>query len=67
MKRRAAWLLYALLGVLYLLHNDFWLWNDGRLLLGLPVGLVYHLFYCAAVSAVLGLLVIYAWPPWSRR
>jgi hypothetical protein len=66
-KRRAAWLLYALLGVLYLLHNDLWLWNDGRLMLGLPVGLVYHLFFCVAVSAVLGLLVLYAWPPWSRR
>jgi hypothetical protein len=64
---RLAWGLFALLGVLYLLHNDVWLWNDSRLWLGLPMGLVYHMFYCVAVSVVLGLLVIYAWPPWSRR
>jgi hypothetical protein len=65
--RRAAWLLYALLGVLYLLHNDVWLWNDARLVFGLPMGLVYHFFFCIAVSAVLGLLVVYAWPPWKAR
>ena len=68
MKRpRLAWFLYALLGVLYLLHNDIWFWNDPSLMLGLPMGLVYHLFYCIAVAAVLGLLVIYAWPPWNAR
>src|SRR6185369_12131086 len=50
----------------YLLHNDLWLWNDPRLVLGLPVGLVYHVVFCVAVSAVLSLLVIYAWPPCTR-
>ena len=65
--RRVAWVLYALLGVLYLLHNDIWLWNDASLMFGLPMGLVYHLFFCIAVSGVLGLLVVYAWPPWNPR
>ena len=62
-RRRWATLLYAALAALYLLHNDLWLWNDSRLWLGLPAGLVYHIGFCIAVSAVLGLMVVYAWPP----
>lgn len=54
--------LYAALAALYLLHNDLWLWNDPALAFGLPVGLVYHVGFCLAASAVLTLLVIYAWP-----
>jgi hypothetical protein len=56
------WPLYAALVVLYLLHNDLWLWNDPRLVLGLPVGLTYHVAFCVAASIVLTLLVVYAWP-----
>jgi hypothetical protein len=62
-RRRWATLLYAALAALYLLHNDLWLWNDSRLWLGLPAGLVYHIGFCVAASAVLGLMVVYAWPP----
>ena len=62
-RRRWATLLYAALAALYLLHNDVWLWNDSRLWLGLPAGLIYHIGFCVAASAVLGLMVIYAWPP----
>ena len=49
-----------LLGVaiFYLLHNDLWLWNDPRLVLGLPAGLVYHLAYCLAAAALMGLLLV---------
>ena len=62
-RRRWATLLYAALAALYVLHNDLWLWNDSRLWLGLPAGLVYHIGFCVATSAVLGLMVVYAWPP----
>jgi hypothetical protein len=62
-RRRWATLLYAALAALYVLHNDLWLWNDSRLWLGLPAGLVYHIGFCVAASAVLWLMVIYAWPP----
>ena len=55
-------LLYAALVVLYLLHNDLWLWNDSRLVFGLPTGLAYHVGFCIATSVVLALLVIHAWP-----
>lgn len=54
--------LYAALAVLYLLHNDLWLWHDPRLVLGLPVGLLYHVAFCVATAVVLTLLVLYAWP-----
>ena len=55
-------LLYAALVVLYLLHNDLWLWNDPRLVFGLPAGLAYHVGFAIATSIVLTLLVIHAWP-----
>ena len=61
--RRWASLVYAALAALYLLHNDLWLWNDSRLWLGLPAGLVYHIGFCVAASAVLGLTVVFVWPP----
>jgi hypothetical protein len=55
-------LLYAALVVLYLLHNDLWLWNDATLVLGLPAGLAYHIGFSIVTSIVLTLLVIQAWP-----
>ena len=54
--------LYAILVLLVALHQDFWLWNDGSLLLGLPIGLTYHIVYCLVVTVVMALLVRYAWP-----
>ncbi len=56
------WILYLALALLYLLHNDLWLWHDERLVLGLPVGLTYHVLYCLATAVVMALLVRYAWP-----
>ena len=46
------------IGLFYLLHNDLWLWHDARLVLGLPVGLVYHLAYCLVAAALMGLLLV---------
>ncbi|MCP3978846.1 MAG: hypothetical protein GY716_05880 [bacterium] len=63
MKRSAvAGLLYAALVVVFLLHNDLWLWDEAGLVLGLPVGLTYHIGFCLGVSVLLGLLVRFAWP-----
>ena len=50
------------LPVLLILHNDFWLWDDPRFLLGLPVGLTYHALFCLAATGVMVLLVRRAWP-----
>jgi hypothetical protein len=66
---RRGWQLLTLLALvaLYVLHNDLWLWNDPRLVLGLPVGLVYHLGFCAAAAVVLTVLVVRVWPPWTSH
>ena len=42
------WIL--LLALIYLAHNDFWNWGNPSLVFGLPVVLVYHVFYCLAVT-----------------
>ncbi len=59
---RARAVLYTALALLYLLHNDLWLWHDGSLVLGLPAGLTYHVLYCLATAVLMALLVRYAWP-----
>ena len=50
--------------VLYILHQDFWFWREARpLVFGfLPIGLFYHAIFTLASSAVLWLLVAFAWP-----
>lgn len=55
-------LVYALLVLLCVVRIDLWLWNDASIVLGLPVGLTYHVLYCLAVSGTMALLVRYAWP-----
>ena len=39
------------------LHFDFWLWQRPDVVLGLPVGLLYHFVYCFVVAAVLAWLL----------
>ena len=55
-------ILYAGLFLLFVLHQDFWLWNDASMILGLPIGLTYHAIYCLVVTILMGLLVRHAWP-----
>lgn len=54
----------AAIAVLYVLHQDFWLWGSVRpLIFGfLPVGLAYHGLYCLAVAALMWALTRWAWP-----
>ena len=54
--------LYVALGLVFLLRNDLWLWHDRSFLLGLPVGLTYHIALCVAVAVIMALLVRYGWP-----
>jgi len=60
--RRVRGLLYLALGAAFVLRHDLWLWNEPRLLLGLPVGLTYHVLFCLVVAALMALLVRFAWP-----
>ena len=51
-----------LLMVLFVLHNDFWFWNNAQLVLGIPIGLFYHIIYCFIVTGVMFFLVKKFWP-----
>ena len=56
------WVLYIALVALFLLHNDFWLWDNPKVVLGLPVGLLYHIGFCVAAAILMALTINYAWP-----
>jgi hypothetical protein len=53
----------ALVVVLTVLHQDFWLWDDPTLVGGfLPAGLAWHAAFSFAAVAVWALVVRFAWP-----
>ena len=60
--RRRRVVVAVLLVALFVLHQDSWLWNDARLVLGLPVGLAYHVVFCLAATLVLTIAVRWSWP-----
>lgn len=57
-------LLTLMVSAVYLVHQDFWNWTRVEpLLFGfLPVGLWYHAAYSLLASALMWLLVKFAWP-----
>ncbi|MDH3626167.1 MAG: hypothetical protein OES25_00750 [Acidobacteriota bacterium] len=55
-------LLFLVLFLLFVLRHDLWWWDRPDLVLGLPIGLLYHALFCLAVSVVMALLVRHAWP-----
>jgi hypothetical protein len=57
-------LLVLVVAAVYLAHQDFWNWTRVKpLLFGfLPVGLWYHAAYSLLASALMWLLVKFAWP-----
>lgn len=65
----AAWrrLLVPALVALFLARHDLWLWNDATRVLGLPVGLTYHIAFCLATAAAFGLLAHRGWPGSATR
>ena len=50
--------------LLYVAHQDTWLWRSAEpLVFGfLPPGLAYHVFYALMTSVLMALLVRFAWP-----
>lgn len=53
-----------MVGVIYLLHQDFWNWRKAEpLLFGvLPIGLAYHVGYSLLAALMMAVLVKFAWP-----
>jgi hypothetical protein len=50
--------------LVYVLHQDVWLWRTARpLVCGfVPVGLFYHAVYSVGAALLMWLLVVHAWP-----
>ena len=42
--------------------ENFWLWSDDRLLLGIPVNLAYHVALCLVGAIALAAVVRWGWP-----
>ena len=60
MKSKTIWILFALM---FVLHQDFWWWDDTTLVLGfLPVGLAYHAGFSIAAGLLWFGAVKFAWP-----
>lgn len=61
MAKRVA--VYSLILILAILHQDFWFWNDARLVFGfMPVGLAYHGLYSVMASLAWALALYQCWP-----
>ncbi len=56
---RIVWLLVALL---IIFHQDYWNWHDSKLWLGLPTGLTYHIGLSLVAAFVWWLACLFAWP-----
>lgn len=64
MRRATKTLLFLMVLVMYVLHQDFWNWRKHEpLIFGfLPIGLAYHAAYSFAASVMMAILVRWAWP-----
>jgi hypothetical protein len=57
------YVIWLLILLLVILHQDFWLWSDGRLVMGvLPVGLAYHIGLTIAAAVTWWLATKLIWP-----
>ena len=58
--RNLVWFLFV---AMFLAHQDFWLWDDGTLVMGfMPIGLAYHALFSVACSCLWALACFKAWP-----
>lgn len=56
-------LIWLLVAVLLVAHQDFWYWNDGTLVFGfIPIGLFYHACLSLAAGAFWFFVCNFAWP-----
>jgi hypothetical protein len=56
-KRPGRWLVFLLLTLAAVLHQDVWNWRELTWVAALPAGFAYHLAYCLFVSALMALLL----------
>ncbi len=57
------WVVWGIVLVLAIIHQDFWYWDDRTLVFGfLPIGLFYHALLSVACAVTWALAVKFAWP-----
>lgn len=62
-KTTANQVVWGLVVLLAILHQDFWFWDNHFLVLGfLPVGLFYHAVFSIAAGLLWAAAVKWAWP-----
>ncbi len=57
-------LVYFLIVLLAILHQDFWWWDTAQPVIGgvVPIGLAYHAFVSIAAACLFALATKYCWP-----
>ena len=56
-------LVWGLFLLMFVLHQDFWWWDDETLVLGfLPMGLAFHALFSVGCAALGWLAIKIAWP-----
>ena len=61
MVRYPKWLFALVLGLI-VLHLNYWMWDEARLVLGVPANLLYHILLCLSLSVIMRAVVKRAWP-----
>ncbi len=57
------YVVWFLVLILLVIHQDFWNWNNGSLVFGfMPIGLFYHVCISLAAGVVWFLACQFAWP-----
>lgn len=56
-------LIWSIVVLLVILHQDIWFWNDDTLVFGfMPIGLFYHACLSVAASITWFLAIQFCWP-----
>ena len=55
------WLALLVFGVVVLFLN-YWMWDDARIVFGVPVNLLYHIILSASLAPIMVGVVRRAWP-----
>ena len=54
---------YALIVLMAIIHQDFWWWDNKTLVFGfMPLGLFYHALFSCMAAGVWALAIKLAWP-----
>ena len=56
-------LLFLMVVLVYVLHQDYWNWKNAELIFGFrPMGLAYHAGFSILASIMMAIRVAFAWP-----